>query len=44
MACALSGACLGIDRIPQSWSEKLENRDEIEQLASRLAEKPDHTL
>jgi len=36
MACAISGAFLGIENIPGSWIEKLENRDYIEDLASRL--------
>jgi poly(ADP-ribose) glycohydrolase ARH3 len=38
MACAISGAYLGIEAIPQSWREKLENRNFIENLASSLAE------
>jgi poly(ADP-ribose) glycohydrolase ARH3 len=38
MACATSGAYLGIKAIPKSWIEKLENRSYIEQLASQLAE------
>ena len=38
MACAISGAYLGIESIPQSWTQKLENRSYIEDLASRLAE------
>jgi poly(ADP-ribose) glycohydrolase ARH3 len=38
MACAISGAYLGIKAIPKSWIEKLENRSYIEQLASQLAE------
>ena len=38
MACAISGAYLGIDAIPSRWVEKLENRDYIERLALRLAE------
>jgi poly(ADP-ribose) glycohydrolase ARH3 len=36
MACAVSGAYLGIDAIPKNWCEKLENRTIIEQLATRL--------
>lgn len=36
MAGAVSGACLGIDRIPQEWQEQLENRDYILDLAARL--------
>jgi poly(ADP-ribose) glycohydrolase ARH3 len=38
MACAISGAYLGIKAIPNSWIEKLENRSYIGQLASQLAE------
>ncbi len=38
MACAISGAYLGISRIPSSWRMKLENRTLIEGLASSLAE------
>ena len=38
MACAISGAYLGIDSIPQSWRQKLENRSYIEDLALRLSE------
>jgi len=30
MACAVSGAYLGIEAIPQAWREKLENRQYIE--------------
>jgi poly(ADP-ribose) glycohydrolase ARH3 len=37
MACAVSGAYLGVDAIPQAWREKLENRETIEELAIRLA-------
>ena len=39
MACALSGAYLGIKAIPQSWIEKLENRRYVEQLALKLSER-----
>jgi poly(ADP-ribose) glycohydrolase ARH3 len=39
MACAISGAYLGIDAIPGSWREKLENKANIEYLASALIEK-----
>jgi len=39
MACAISGAYLGIGAIPQSWQQKLENRAYIEDLAFTLAEK-----
>ena len=38
MACAISGAFLGIDGIPPSWIDKLENREYIEELASKLFE------
>ncbi len=37
MACAISGAYLGIEAIPQSLREKLENRSDIEDLALTLA-------
>jgi ADP-ribosylglycohydrolase len=36
MACAISGAFLGVNGIPQSWIDKLENREYIEELASKL--------
>jgi poly(ADP-ribose) glycohydrolase ARH3 len=36
MACAISGACLGIEAIPDAWCKKLENRGVIEGLASSL--------
>ena len=38
MACAVSGAFLGIESILPSWREKVENRIYIEELASKLAE------
>jgi poly(ADP-ribose) glycohydrolase ARH3 len=38
MACAISGAYLGIDAIPASWQDKLKNRRTIENLASSLAD------
>ena len=38
MACAISGAYLGIEAIPQSWRDKLENQNLIENLASSLTE------
>jgi poly(ADP-ribose) glycohydrolase ARH3 len=38
MACAISGAYVGIKAIPNSWREKLENRSYIEDLASKLSE------
>ncbi len=37
MACAISGAYLGIRSIPESWRQKLENRPYIEDLALRLS-------
>lgn len=37
MACAVSGAYLGIDAIPNKWVERLENRETIEHLAISLA-------
>jgi poly(ADP-ribose) glycohydrolase ARH3 len=36
MACAISGAYLGFDVIPQEWVRKLENREYIKQLADWL--------
>lgn len=38
MACAVSGAYLGIEAIPEVWREKLENGRYIEELALKLAE------
>jgi poly(ADP-ribose) glycohydrolase ARH3 len=38
MACAVSGAYLGIGAIPAEWRARLENRDQIEALALRLAD------
>jgi poly(ADP-ribose) glycohydrolase ARH3 len=38
MACAISGAYLGIESIPHAWIQKLENRPYIEDLAKRLWE------
>jgi len=38
MACAVSGAYLGIEAIPQAWREKLENCQYIEVLALKLVE------
>ncbi len=38
MACAVSGAYLGIESIPESWRQRLENRSYIEDLALRLSE------
>jgi len=37
MACAVSGAYLGTEAIPQAWREKLENREYIAALALKLA-------
>lgn len=39
MACAISGAYLGVEAIPGGWVEKLENRQEIERLASGLVDR-----
>jgi poly(ADP-ribose) glycohydrolase ARH3 len=36
MACAISGAYLGIEATPQPWREKVENREYIEGLAIKL--------
>jgi poly(ADP-ribose) glycohydrolase ARH3 len=36
MACAISGAYLGVEAIPSSWRGKLENRGHIERLAADL--------
>lgn len=38
MACAISGAYLGVDSIPQSWREKLENGPYTQDLAQKLSE------
>ena len=38
MACAISGAYLGIEGIPEDWGDRLENRGHIEGLARKLAE------
>ena len=38
MACAISGAYLGIEAIPSLWRQKLENRAYIEELARALSE------
>jgi poly(ADP-ribose) glycohydrolase ARH3 len=37
MACAISGAYLGVEAIPGTWREKLEKREAIEELAASLA-------
>ena len=36
MTGAISGACLGIESVPASWRDKLENRLYIEELANEL--------
>ncbi len=41
MAGAVSGAYLGVEAIPPSWLEKLENRQYIERLAHNLVELAD---
>jgi poly(ADP-ribose) glycohydrolase ARH3 len=38
MACAISGAYVGLDSIRQDWIQRLENRSHIEDLALRLSE------
>ena len=38
MACAISGAYLGVDALPPAWMDKLENRGYIESLAVKLAQ------
>lgn len=38
MACAVSGAYLGVEAIPPAWREKIENRQHIEGLALKLVE------
>jgi len=38
MACAISGAYVGIDAIPRDWIERLENRPYIEDLALKLSQ------
>ncbi len=38
MACAVSGAYLGIEAIPADWRARLENQHQIEGLAVQLAE------
>jgi poly(ADP-ribose) glycohydrolase ARH3 len=38
MACAISGAYLGVEAIPEAWREKLENGEYIASLALKLAE------
>jgi poly(ADP-ribose) glycohydrolase ARH3 len=37
MACAISGAYLGVEAIPKAWRAKLESRSVIEELAITLA-------
>ena len=36
MTGAIAGACLGIESIPVTWRNNLENRPYIEELAERL--------
>jgi len=36
MACAVSGAYLGVEAIPPAWRAKIENRSHIEDLADKL--------
>jgi poly(ADP-ribose) glycohydrolase ARH3 len=38
MACAVSGAYLGLQSIPPAWRAKLENRSHIEHIAQKLLE------
>lgn len=38
MACAVSGAYVGIESVPLSWRNRLENRSHIESLAVKLSE------
>jgi len=38
MACAISGAYLGVEATPPKWRQKLENGAHIEYLASALFE------
>jgi poly(ADP-ribose) glycohydrolase ARH3 len=38
MACAVSGAYLGVEAIPLPWRERLENREYIEKLALELSQ------
>jgi len=42
MACAVSGAYLGIETIPGAWREKLENGGYIEELALGLVGRGEH--
>ena len=37
MACAISGAYLGLEAIPEAWRARLENHDLIAALSRRLA-------
>jgi len=39
MACAISGAYLGVEAIPRAWREKVENREQIKELAIKLLDK-----
>ncbi|MCK4721865.1 MAG: ADP-ribosylglycohydrolase family protein, partial [Dehalococcoidia bacterium] len=36
MTGAISGAYLGIEAIPETWKQRLENREYIEELAEKL--------
>jgi ADP-ribosylglycohydrolase len=38
MACAISGAYLGVEAIPREWVAQLENRSLIDSLSSELLE------
>jgi poly(ADP-ribose) glycohydrolase ARH3 len=38
MACAISGAYLGVEALPQIWLKKLENRTYIQELTLKLTE------
>jgi poly(ADP-ribose) glycohydrolase ARH3 len=42
MACSVSGAYLGVEALPPTWLEKLENREYIQDLACNLAEMAEH--
>jgi poly(ADP-ribose) glycohydrolase ARH3 len=44
MACAISGAYLGLEAIPRAWVARLENRPYIENLAKRLFEMKKRSL
>ena len=38
MACAVSGTYLNVEAIPAAWRTKPEDREQIEDLAMRLAQ------